>query len=347
MALRALPEMTLSNSAMSVLETAEQAGRLHLAGNADDLVKLAIPDASLGIGQAGPDGRYIVGYDVPGRGFVRGRRSARRRTASPPITFEPYMRRRDPDCMVVGDGEHTDKPTFEERFGQPFGDSAAKPSSGCRRSPLPPFSSAPAIARQAAERRGDRPGQRRLLRPWAGDAAGHCAAGGNPGRWGRTTTMAPWCTWRRRFGIPTFEGKQVVVHNRRFEDDVNLHELFSYNLYPGPSAKKGVYGMLLTLGERAEHPWTTAHCSTVEVVTPYENSTTIMHEGASGGGKSEMLEQMHREAGRHAAAGREHSSTATSATLDAPPRLRTAPRNRRHGALPSGTQNQHTEPTVS
>ncbi|MEN0111074.1 MAG: DUF4914 family protein, partial [Planctomycetota bacterium] len=36
--------------------------------------------------------------------------------------------------------------------------------------------------------------------------------------------------------------------------------------------------------------------STVEVVTPYENATVIMHEGASGGGKSEMLEYMHREA---------------------------------------------------
>jgi hypothetical protein len=87
-----------------------------------------------------------------------------------------------------------------------------------------------------------------------------------------------------------FDGKQVVVHNRR----EGLHELFSYNLYPGPSAKKGVYGVLLTLGEKEN--WITAHCSTVQVVTPYDNVTTIMHEGASGGGKSEMLEYMHREA---------------------------------------------------
>jgi hypothetical protein len=34
----------------------------------------------------------------------------------------------------------------------------------------------------------------------------------------------------------------------------------------------------------------------VRVVTPYDNEVTIMHEGASGGGKSEMLEQAHREA---------------------------------------------------
>ena len=41
--------------------------------------------------------------------------------------------------------------------------------------------------------------------------------------------------------------------------------------------------------------WVTAHCSTVQVVTPYDNVVTIMHEGASGGGKSEMLELAHRE----------------------------------------------------
>src|SRR6185295_11967510 len=86
-----------------------------------------------------------------------------------------------------------------------------------------------------------------------------------------------------------YDGKQVVVHNRREK----VHELFAYNLYPGPSAKKGVYGVLINLGEK--EGWVTNHCSTVQVVTPYDNSVTIMHEGASGGGKSEMLEQVHRE----------------------------------------------------
>nr|MBP6307545.1 DUF4914 family protein [Opitutaceae bacterium] len=39
----------------------------------------------------------------------------------------------------------------------------------------------------------------------------------------------------------------------------------------------------------------TMHCSTVQVVTPYDNRLVISHEGASGGGKSEMLEHAHRE----------------------------------------------------
>ena len=69
--------------------------------------------------------------------------------------------------------------------------------------------------------------------------------------------------------------------------------MYALNLYPGPSAKKGIYGALINIGE--QEGWTTLHGSTVEVVTPYDNIVTIMHEGASGGGKSEMLEYPHRE----------------------------------------------------
>ena len=86
-----------------------------------------------------------------------------------------------------------------------------------------------------------------------------------------------------------FNGKQKVVHNRTGK----IHELFSYNLYPGPSAKKGLYGVLLSKGEK--EGWITAHCSTVQVTSPYDNITTFMHEGASGGGKSEMNQHIVRE----------------------------------------------------
>lgn len=72
-----------------------------------------------------------------------------------------------------------------------------------------------------------------------------------------------------------------------------MHELFSYNLYPGPSAKKGIYGVLLNIGE--QEGWVTVHGSTVKVITPYDNEIVIMHEGASGGGKSEMIEYIHKE----------------------------------------------------
>ena len=86
-----------------------------------------------------------------------------------------------------------------------------------------------------------------------------------------------------------FDGKQIVVHNRTEE----IHEVHSFNLYPGPSAKKGIYGVLLNIGE--QEGWVTAHASTVKVITPYDNEIVIMHEGASGGGKSEMLEDIHKQ----------------------------------------------------
>ncbi|MEM9896750.1 MAG: DUF4914 family protein, partial [Bacteroidota bacterium] len=86
-----------------------------------------------------------------------------------------------------------------------------------------------------------------------------------------------------------FNGKQVVVHNRTEQ----VHELYSYNLYPGPSAKKGLYGVLLNQGEK--EGWITAHCSAVRSFSPYDNMATFMHEGASGGGKSEMHQHILRE----------------------------------------------------
>jgi Domain of unknown function (DUF4914) len=109
------------------------------------------------------------------------------------------------------------------------------------------------------------------------------------------------------FRHTNFDGKQVVIHRR----SAKLHEIFANNLYPGPSAKKGVFGILLTRGERES--WTTLHGSTVRVITPYENMMTIMHEGASGGGKSEMIEQMHLNldgrvsVGRNTVTGEEYS----------------------------------------
>jgi len=86
-----------------------------------------------------------------------------------------------------------------------------------------------------------------------------------------------------------FSGRQIVVHDRT----ETLHEIFAYNLYPGPSAKKGVYSVLLDIGDQED--WITAHASSVRVTTPYDNETVIVHEGASGGGKSEMCQDLRRQ----------------------------------------------------
>jgi hypothetical protein len=283
-----LPDVTLSTSAMSVLLAAERAGRLSLVGSIDELVALAVPETAMD-----PQGFFTVGYDVPGRGFVVEAQVCRVRNGVAANYVDPTLRRRDPDCLVIADDQATDKPTFRSRFGRDF--------DGTRRETLDWLASQPLAAFFFET---GMPG--RMVK-----ALAICPA--NAGFFALGLAMLQGIVPLERvraqaadyfhtavvytapvFRHTHFDGRQVVVHNRRFET-AQLHELFSYNLYPGPSAKKGVYGMLLTIGERDEIPWTTAHCSTVRVVTPYENVTTIMHEGASGGGKSEMLEAMHRE----------------------------------------------------
>ena len=97
-------------------EAAEQAGRLQFASSVEDLVALAAPKDQLD-----DQGYFTVGYDVPDRGFVPEVRVCRVKNGISANYLETYMRRRDPDCMVIGDEMPSDKVTFSERFGKEFG----------------------------------------------------------------------------------------------------------------------------------------------------------------------------------------------------------------------------------
>lgn len=199
--------------------------------------------------------------------------------------LEPYMRRRDPDCMVIADDYPTDKERFEERFGESFENTRQETFDWLKTQELvtfffeagpenlnyPVMAIAPANAGFFAFGLSLLQGIKKL------DEVEDKL---NPKGY---MFVAP------PFRHTHFDGKQVVVHNRL----KNNYELFSYNLYPGPSAKKGVYSMLINLGEQNE--WPTLHCSAVQVITPYDNKINIAYEGASGAGKSEMLQDMHRE----------------------------------------------------
>lgn len=195
------------------------------------------------------------------------------------------MRRRDPDCMVIGDTRPTDKPTYRERFGEDFAPLRRQTFDWLKTQRLAcfPFNA-------GAEGHGT---QALVIGP---DNAGFFALGLALLQGMLAPEQVPANFFPRAiiyvappFRHTHFKGQQIVVHNRL----EGMHELFSYNLYPGPSAKKGVYGVLLHIGEAEK--WVTMHCSTVQVVTPYDNRLVISHEGASGGGKSEMLEHIHRQ----------------------------------------------------
>ena len=198
---------------------------------------------------------------------------------------DPAMRRRDPDAMLIGDSLPTDKPRYEERFGEPFDGTRQQTLDWLKTQELVamPFyagtdtlgyGSLLIVPRQAA-----------FFAAALADLQGMIPRSQVPADFkitGGVLFVAP------PFRHTHFGGRQIVVHDR----SATHQEIFAYNLYPGPSAKKGVYSMLLDIGER--EGWTTNHCAVVAVVTPYENQLVLMHEGASGGGKSEMTEHIHR-----------------------------------------------------
>ena len=232
------------------------------------------------------DGTLEVAYDVPGRGRMLEAVAVRVRNGVSANYTEPYMRRRDPDALVVADELPTDKTRYQERFGHDFEPVRQESFAWLATQELVVF---PFIA-------GDREtgvGAAVIAPANAGFFALGLAL--LQGILDVDDLPEDFTTRAVIYVVPPFrhshfDSRQVVVHNRRTEP--RIHELFSYNLYPGPSAKKGVYGVLINVGE--QEGWVVAHCSTVQVVTPYDNTVTFMHEGASGSGKSEMLEYPHR-----------------------------------------------------
>ncbi len=234
----------------------------------------------------GPDSDYAeVKYDVPGKGEVLEATVARVRNGVAANYAEPYMRRRDPDCMVIGDDKPTNKPTYKSRFGTDFDPAREETFAWLAKQDLAVFGFVSGRREMGMDSMVIAPANAGFFALGLALLQGVVPLSELPDDFYPKSIIyvAP------PFRHTHFEGRQVVVHNRHD----NLHELFSYNLYPGPSAKKGIYGVLLGLGEK--EGWVTAHCSTVRAVTPYDNEVTIMHEGASGGGKSEMLEQAHRQ----------------------------------------------------
>ncbi len=228
---------------------------------------------------------FEVKYTIPGKGDYTEAIIHRVTNGISANYTDPYMRRRDPDTMYISDDLPSDKERFKDKFGYEFQSLKTETHNWLKEQDLAVF-----FYFAGREKIG---------------VTGMAIAPANAGFFAMGLSMLqsiiPVNDLPENFTIdsviyvaPTFrhthfKGKQVVVHNRL----EGLHEIYSFNLYPGPSAKKGLYGALLNKGEK--EGWITAHCSTVQVVSPYDNLTTFMHEGASGGGKSEMLQHIVRE----------------------------------------------------
>lgn len=229
-------------------------------------------------------GEFQVAYDLPDGNRVVEATVTRCRNGVAVNYPDPYLRRRDPDTMVIADDAPTDKERFDQRFGYPF---------ATLRTAIIDWLSQQELIVLPFSAGSGRIGHDCLFVGPANAAFFAAALADLQGMLDVDDLEGDFAPQAVLYLAPPFRhshcgGRQVVVHNR----GAGLHEVFALNLYPGPSAKKGVYGILLGLG-RAEG-WVTAHASVVRVVTPYDNTLTVMHEGASGGGKSEMLEYPHR-----------------------------------------------------
>lgn len=232
------------------------------------------------------DTYFNVEYDVKNKGIVLEATVVKCKNGYVVNYTEDYMRRRDPDCLIIGDEKETDKPRFSEIYNYDFESLRQDTYKWLQEQELIVFPFKSGGKEYGYDSIGIVPANAGFFAAALGDLQDFINIDNisdnefNPKA---LVILAP------PFRHTHFQGKQIVVHNRA-ED---LHEVYAYNLYPGPSAKKGIYGVLLNIGE--EEGWITAHASTVKVITPYDNEIVILHEGASGGGKSEMIEDIHRE----------------------------------------------------
>jgi hypothetical protein len=266
------------NLPQDISKIVAKAPKVVVAGTLDDLFSISTgqPDSSF----------FEVAYDVNGKGKVVEAEVSRVRNGIVANYTEAYMRRRDPDSLVIGDDQATDKLTFRQIYGCDFDTLRGDSLEWLSGQELAMFGFTAGQAEAGQDAVAIVPLNAGFFALGLAMLQGILPISNIQSGFSPRLIMICAPPFRHTF----FDGKQVVVHNRKKD----MYEIFSYNLYPGPSAKKGVYGFLIQNG--AEEGWVAPHCSTVQVITPYDNAITIMHEGASGGGKSEMLEQAHRQA---------------------------------------------------
>jgi len=233
----------------------------------------------------GPEGGPVFSVDYEANGETVTEATVTRCRNGIAVNYpEDYMRRRDPRCMLIADARPTNKDRYLDRFGETFDRVKQETLDWLATQELVivPFKAggltfgSPSLAVM--------PLNSAFFALTLVDLQG----------WVTFDELGAFTPRSILYVAPPFrqthyEGKQVVVHDR----SESLHEIFAYNLYPGPSAKKGVFSVLLDIGE--QEGWITAHASSVRVTTPYDNETIVMHEGASGGGKSEMCQDLRRE----------------------------------------------------
>jgi len=249
-------------------------GKKYVVPNSrDELIELSM---------GGQEDVYNIEYNVDGVGIVKEAWATKMKNGVVVNYTEPYMRKREPNCLFIADDKPTDKDRFVDKFGYDFKVLKNATFDWLANQDLivMPFMSGDSKYGYQSLYIGP---LNAAFFAWSlADMQDFIPADKIPDNFNPKAILYLAPTFR----YTHFNGKQVVVHNRL--DDI--HEVFAYNLYPGPSAKKGIYGVLLNQGEK--DGFTTLHASTVKVLVPHKSVVTILHEGASGSGKTEMSQHV-------------------------------------------------------
>ena len=173
--------------------------------------------------------RYDVVYPIEGLGTVKEAEVVRCKNGCVVNFMEDYMRRRDPNSMAIGDELPTDKPRFRDRFGYEF--------SKLRQETLDWLSNQQIVMLPFYAGPNGHGYPSLMICPMnaaffalsLANMQGFVSIADVPEHYKPRAIIyvAP------PFRHTHFDGKQVVVHNRSAE----LHEVWAYNLYPGPSSR--------------------------------------------------------------------------------------------------------------
>jgi len=187
--------------------------------------------AKLACGTEQADASFEVAYEIPGRGRVREATVARVRNGIVVNYTEPYMRRRDPDCMVIGDDRPTDKETFSQRFGRRFATVREETFAWLKTQELLVFGFYAGQADMGMDSLVLAPANAGFFAQGLAMLQGIIPYEEIPSDFTPKAAIfvAP------PFRHTHFDGKQVVIHNRRS----SLHEMFSFNLNRHRAPRKG------------------------------------------------------------------------------------------------------------
>ena len=226
--------------------------------------------------------RYDVVYPIEGLGTVKEAEVVRCKNGCVVNFMEDYMRRRDPNSMAIGDELPTDKPRFKDRFGYEF--------SKLRQETLDWLSNQQIVMLPFYAGPNGHGYPSLMICPMnaaffalsLANMQGFVSIADVPEHYKPRAIIyvAP------PFRHTHFDGKQVVVHNRSAE----LHEVWAYNLYPGPSATKGVFSLLLDIGEH--EGWVCCPTSGKLRILDAENGWFLRMDGMNAYGNNPLYERI-------------------------------------------------------